>query len=156
MPWFSSSPPDECFGAIDDTPCADDGVECTDDVCISEVCRHPSLRSVLLGSTLGDEETLTRSQNNHILLSFDDAVLAPEAGDLEIRRILAGCTLGDDLSGSFSMTVEEDGEGHERVVNVEDVGGVLTHREWYSISNVGGGCIPKWVANLRTGGMRVL
>ncbi len=123
---------------MDGTPCADDGVECTDDMCINEVCDHASRVSVFLGSTPGDQETLTRSQNNHILLSFDDDVSAPEAGDLEIRPILPGCTLGDDLSGSFSMTVEEDGEGQQRVVNIAEVGDVLIHREWYSISNVGG------------------
>jgi len=41
----------ECDGAMDGTPCAGDGVECTDDVCISEVCDHPSLPA---GTACGD------------------------------------------------------------------------------------------------------
>ena len=45
---FLDGVPDECFQAVDNTPCADDGVECTIDVCFSEVCVHispPALRS---------------------------------------------------------------------------------------------------------------
>ena len=43
---FLDSKVHPCVGVEDGTPCAEDGLECTDDVCIADECEHPSLPAV--------------------------------------------------------------------------------------------------------------
>ena len=92
----------------------------------------------LVSSTPADQERLTHSANNAVFVEFDDDIAAPGSGQVLVREIQDGCTLGADLSSSFTMTVENNGGGQLRVLKLVENGQVLEHRKWYSISNTGG------------------
>ncbi len=109
-------------------------------VCDEELgqCVVPPGDAELIGSTPADQERLTHAANNVVFLEFDEDIAAPGSGQVLVREIQGGCTLGADLSSSFTMTVENNGGGQPRVLKLLENGPVLVHRTWYSISNEGG------------------
>ena len=77
--------------------------------------------------------SLWRSQKNFIELTFDGPAVAPAAGEIKIRELLAGGAFGADLSGSFTFTPIGN------VLRIDEVGAVLTHRKWYAVTSDGSG-----------------
>ncbi len=83
----------------------------------------------------GYDESLWRSANNIVRLTFDQDINVPNEGELLIRELLDGGLFGPDLSSSFTVTVENDNGGHPRVLKIQENGTALTHRTWYGISS---------------------
>ena len=77
--------------------------------------------------------SLWRSQKNFIELTFDGPAVAPDAGEIEIRELLAGGAFGGDISGSFTFTPNGN------VLRIDEVGAALTHRKWYAVTSSGTG-----------------
>jgi hypothetical protein len=108
------------------------GGEATYNFCVDEPDAN------LVSSTPDCGGSLWRSQNNVALLDFDaDLPGDPASGEIQIRPLLAGGTFGADLSGSFTLTVENDGGGLLRRLRIKENGSVLTHRTWYGITHNG-------------------
>jgi len=89
----------------------------------------------LASSAPAHEESLWRSENNIVRLTFDQNITAPVAGEILIRELLEGGVLGPDLSSSFAFAVENDNGGFPRVLMIREIGAVLSHRKWYGISS---------------------
>jgi hypothetical protein len=95
----------------------------------------------LTGSLPANEESLWRSANNLVRLTFASDIAWPFAGAFTIREMLDGGAFGPDLSGQFTMTVENDGNSDPRILRIAENGDVLTHRTWVAIGYAGGGDI---------------
>ncbi len=93
--------------------------------------------AVLQTSNPADGKSLWRNQKNIIRLTFDADIAAPDAGAVMIQEMLAGGTCGDDLSAGFTFTVENDGQGHPRVLKIRETAPSLQHRKWYAVRNTG-------------------
>jgi len=90
--------------------------------------------TTLVSSAPAHEESLWRSANNIVRLTFDQDIALPQPGEILIRELLEGGAFGPDLSSSFTFSVENDKGGFPRVLMIRENGGVLSHRKWYGIS----------------------
>ncbi|NLE57867.1 MAG: hypothetical protein GX616_05865 [Planctomycetes bacterium] len=81
--------------------------------------------------------SLWRNQRNIIRLTFDWDIDSPPAGAVMIQEMLAGGTYGDDLSAGFTFAVENDGQGHPRILKIRENASTLQHRKWYAVRNTG-------------------
>ncbi len=89
---------------------------------------------VLTSSVYPCDGSLTRSQGHVLRFGFDCTLPgAPAAGEVEIRMINPNGSLGGDLSGSFSATVEGG-----NTLRLAETGQVLVDETWYAILNTGG------------------
>lgn len=79
------------------------------------------------------DETLPRTQNNHILIEFSGDITTPVSGEIEIRELLPASTFGADLSASFTFTVQN---GNELIIR--ETGNVLSNNTWYTIIGTSG------------------
>ncbi|MGB0716104.1 MAG: hypothetical protein ACPGXK_09515 [Phycisphaerae bacterium] len=84
----------------------------------------------LTAAAPGFAATLPRSAGNVVRLTFDSALNAPNAGDIEIVELLAGGATGSDLSGGFAFEIEG---GNTMKIS----GNGLEHGKWYEIRNLG-------------------
>jgi hypothetical protein len=91
----------------------------------------------MIGSTPADQQTLWRSQNNILRLTFEGDIAVPNPGQVLIQEMLDNGQCGSDLSSGFIFTVENDGSGHPRILKIQESGAVLSHRKWYVIRNTG-------------------
>ncbi len=91
----------------------------------------------LSAATPNHNESLWRSANNIVRLTFDEDITTPAEGDVQVRALLDDGAFGPDLSASFDFTVEEAGQHHPRILRIQERGDVLTHRNWYGISSTG-------------------
>lgn len=87
----------------------------------------------LVDSVPGHEESLWRSENNILRLSFDGDISWPFAGTFTIRDMLDGGAFGPDLSAQFTIGVENDGSGDPRILRIRENGSFLTHRMWVAV-----------------------
>jgi hypothetical protein len=95
------------------------------------------LPAQLVLSTPAHDKSLWRSQKNIVRLTFACDVEAPGAGDVLIQELLDGGDFHEeDLSGSFSFTLENPGAG-DRILRIFETTPRLTHRKWYTIRNTG-------------------
>ena len=78
------------------------------------------------------DRSLPRIANNVIELWFDGTIAAPSAGQIEVRELLPAGGLGEDLSDSFTVTIE----GVD-VLRLTENGGILSNETWYAIVNTG-------------------
>ena len=79
-----------------------------------------------------------RSSQNVVRITFSANIVAPAPGQLLIQQMLPNGAFGADLSGGFTMTVENDGLNNPRILKIVDSEPVhLLHRNWYSIRNAG-------------------
>ncbi len=122
---------------IDDLSTPDTGVGTPPIVDIGAYEYVLVLPVMLQSSMPGDGQSLWRNQKNIIRLTFDADIVAPEAGAVMIQEMLVGGTYGDDVSAAFDFTVENDGQGHPRVLKTQETGASLQHRKWYAVRNTG-------------------
>jgi hypothetical protein len=81
---------------------------------------------------------LWRSTSHIMRLRFNaDLGGAPTAGEVTIRKLLAGGTFGPDLSNQFDFAIENDPDGFPRVLRITDTGNNLEDRAWYAVANGG-------------------
>ncbi len=87
-----------------------------------------------------------RSANNTARLTFDREIIAPELGDVRVVQLLPEGAYGEDVSGEFSFSLENDEDGLPRTLRVRQAGlvdpentadGRLENRKWYAILNEG-------------------
>ncbi len=124
------------------TICEEYGCTCTcdydscddcDDNDIWDECDEGSPDAVLIDTTYACGDTLTRTQDHVLRFTFACGITAPDAGEVEIRELLANGQFGSDLSSSFAFTVENG-----NVLRVEEDGTVLDNETWYAVLNDGG------------------
>lgn len=78
-------------------------------------------------------DTLWRTQNNTIRLTFDGTITAPTAGQILIQQMTAGGNYGADKSANFTFTVEGG-----NVLRIREVGAQMPDNTWFAIRNTGG------------------
>ena len=78
-------------------------------------------------------DTLWRTQNNTIRLTFAGPITAPTAGQILIQQMTAGGTYGADKSANFTYTVEGG-----NVLRIREVGAQMPDNTWFAIRNTGG------------------
>lgn len=89
----------------------------------------------MINAAPAHNESLWRSANNVVRLTLDSDITLPDSGQILIRKLLGGGLFGPNLSTSFTLTVENDGGGHPRVLRIAENGPVLSHRTWYALSS---------------------
>ena len=96
-----------------------------------------------LESSLPETDTnLWRSENNHVVLSFDQMLPALADGDFKVVELLDGGLYGADLSGSFTLAVAGD------VATLTENGEVLSNQTWYGIMPADGVAVAPFVVHL--------
>ena len=91
---------------------------------------------VLIASEPDCDKSLWRSENNFVLLTFDNPIPEPAPGEVMIQEITDAGGTGADISANFTFTVE--GAMGEVLRITENGDSPLTHRTWYRFTNLGG------------------
>jgi len=84
-----------------------------------------------------NEQSLWRSQNNTIRLTFNTDITTPGAGSVQIQAMQANGQYGSDLSSNFTFTVENNSNGKPRILRIRENGSVLENKAWYAVRNTG-------------------
>ena len=79
----------------------------------------------MVSSDPAADTTLSKTQNNVILLTFDGPIVLPTTAALSVVAMDGGAEFGDQ----FVCAVEPDGVTLKAV----ESGGVLTHQQWYRV-----------------------
>ncbi len=125
--------PDECdISNFHSQDCNDNGVP--------DECGEGTLPAKLVDSAPKHNESLWRSENNIIRLTFacDLPAQPPTSDEIKIEELLESRAFGPDLASSFTFSIENDDNGNPRVLRIQETTPVLTHRKWYAVRNVGG------------------
>ena len=84
------------------------------------------------------QESLWRSRQNIIRLTFDSNITLPPGGSVLIQQMLPGGTYGADQSSGFTFAIENDGLGNPRILKILDTDPTnFVHRNWYAVRNTG-------------------
>ncbi len=100
---------------------------------------NPSaLPPTMVSSSPSNGASLSRSVGNVVRLNFNQNIIAPTAGQVQIRQMLSNGQFGADLSSGFAFAVESDGSANPRILKITDIAPAnLVHRQWYAIRNAG-------------------
>ena len=112
-----------------------------EDVCQPGSQNIALLTTVPVGTEFGSSDvrdSLWRSAKNTLRFTFACNITAPSSNVFLIREMQSGGTYGANLSGSFTLTVENDAGGKPRVLKIRETGTALTHQKWYAFQNDGG------------------
>jgi hypothetical protein len=92
-----------------------------------------------------DRHSLWRSQKNIMRFRFDNDIIVPVPGQIEIVECQPDCAEGDDQSPFFDISIEDQGSG-PRVLRLQDtdltpMAGHLKHRSWYKVRSKAWACV---------------
>jgi len=83
-------------------------------------------------------QSLWRTQNNVMRLTFACDITGPGSGDVLVQELLSSGAFGSDLSGDFTFTVEETASGKPRILKINaEPDATLSHQIWYGVRNTG-------------------
>jgi hypothetical protein len=83
-------------------------------------------------------QSLWRTQNNVVRLTFACDITAPDSGDVVVQELLSAGAFGSDLSGDFTFTVEDTASGKPRILKINaEPDATLSHQIWYGVRNTG-------------------
>ncbi len=95
--------------------------------------------SFLASAVPATGESLWRTNQNTVRLTFATDITAPGAGEILIQPMLPGGSYGADISSGVAFTVENNLGGLPRILKIVDVDPPdLVHRQWYAIQSAGG------------------
>jgi len=95
---------------------------------------------VLVSSDPEMDETLPKERNNCIWLTFDRPVVLTGGDELLVRTI--GATMGDNLGGSFTCSIDTDYDPSGNTLKAKENGEVLANLIWYRVEPNNLVCAP--------------
>jgi len=102
-----------------------------------EMAGEPEPLALLVGHSPGAGSTLWRPNNNVVRLQFDEDIVLPDVGQLQILKMIPGGGWGIDQTSNFALSVENDTFGDPRILRIFQHSPALEHGSWYAIRSTG-------------------